>query len=113
MELARAARMNLHLSWRRAALVAVALLLPAAGLLVAQGHLRGRAHDGPWRVVISKPVIGLGWEAGTLYREHEYLSAMCNQLDRDGLDPVLMQVMTERLQGKEPADRMIVLCRVK
>ena len=104
--------MNHRVSWQRAVLVAVAILLPAA-LLLAQGRHAGRAHDGPWRVVISKPVVGLGWEAGTLYREHEYLGAMFNQLDRDGLDPVHVQVMTERVQGLEPADRLLVMCRVK
>ena len=84
-----------------------------AGLLVAQGRFRDRAHDGPWRVVISKPIVGLGWTAGTLYSEHEYLGAMFNQLDRDGLEPVNLQVMTERGAGREPEERMLVLCRPK
>lgn len=95
-------------------LVGAAILLAAtSGFLVAQGRYRARAHSGPYRVVISKPIVGLGYTAGDLYREHEYLSAMFNQLDRDGLVPVLTNVMTQTLEGREDEDRMLVVCRVK
>ena len=90
---------------------AVAVLLLGAGFLLAQGRYRDPAHRGPWRVVISKPIVGLGWTAGTLYREHEYLGAMFNELDRDGLEPMQWQVMTQRAAGLVDEDRMLVLCR--
>jgi hypothetical protein len=101
MRLARAPRMNRKLSWS------------CVGVVLAQGRYRERAQAGPWRVVISKPVVGLGFTADTLYREHEYLGAMFNQLDRDGLEPVSWQVMTQRAEGLLNEDRMLVLCRVK
>lgn len=94
----------------RAALCA-ALVAAGAGLTAAQGKYRQRAHDGPWRVVISKPVPGLGYTAETLYREHEYLGAMFNQLERDGLEPVFTQIMTQRSQGLLDEDRLLVVCR--
>ena len=100
--------MNRILSWSR---VSAVVVLFACGLLLAQGRDKERAHAGPWRVVISKPIVGLGWTAGTLYREHEYLSAMFNELDRDGLEPMQWQVMTQRAAGLVDEDRMLVLCR--
>ena len=96
-----------------ARVAAVVFLLAGAGLLFAQGRDRAGAHRGPWRVVISKPIVGLSWTAGTLYREHEYLSAMFNQLESDDLQPVMWQVMTQRAAGLVDEDRMLVLCRPK
>lgn len=103
--------MKSTLSWSRVAVAAFLLL--GTGFVVAQGRYRERAQDGPWRVVISKPIVGLGWTASTLYREHEHLGAMFNQLDRDGLEPVQLQVMTQRAEGLLDEHRMLVLCRVK
>ena len=92
----------------------VAILLAAAsGLLAAQGTYREQAHAGTYRVVISKPIVGLGYTAGSLYREHEYLSAMFNQLDAEELVPVLTNVMTETLEGREDLERMLVICRTR
>ena len=102
--------MNRFLSFSR---VAVVTILIGAGFLLAQGRSREGAHRGPWRVVISKPIAGLGWKADSTYREHEYLGAMFNELDRDGLEPVMWQVMTQRPAGLENEDRMLVLCRPK
>lgn len=100
--------MNRTLSWARVAFPLAVVF--GACLLVAQGRHRDRVQDGPWRVVISKPLVGLGWTADKPYSEHEYLTAMFNQLDRDNLQPVLLQIMTE---GLTPEDRMLVLCRSK
>lgn len=95
--------------------VIAVLVLAGAGLLVAQERHRQKAQQGPWRVVVSKPIVGLGFTAGKLYREHEYVSAMFNQLLQDGLEPVNWQVITDR---SPPAngpileqDRLLVWCR--
>lgn len=92
-------------------LSACVLLVSATGLTVAQGKYRKHAHAGPYRVVISKPIVGLGYTAGTLYREHEYLGAMFNQLHKDGLVPIMTNVMTQTMEGREDEDRMIIVCR--
>jgi hypothetical protein len=102
--------MNRIMSWPR---ITVALVLFAGGLLLAQGRYRERAKASPWHIVISKPIVGLGWTAGTLYREHEYLSAMFNQLELDGLVPLNLQVMTQRVGGLVGEDRLLVVCREK
>jgi hypothetical protein len=60
------------------------LVIASAGLLVAQERYRQKAERGPWRVVISKPIVGLGYTAGELYREHEYVSAMFHSCSRTG-----------------------------
>lgn len=85
----------------------------SAGFLVAQQRHRDRAHDGPYRVYISRPIVGLGYTAGDLCREHEYLSAMFNQLDAAGLEPILSEVMTQTLEGREDEDRLLVICRAR
>ena len=97
------------LSFSRVA--AVAVLLLGAGFLLAQGRHRNGAQSGPWRVVISKPLVGLSWTAGTLYGEHEYLGAMFNELERDGLEPLTWQIMTQRAAGLVDEDRLLVWCR--
>jgi hypothetical protein len=85
----------------------------SAGFLAAQGRHRATAHDGPYRVFISKPIVGLGYTAGELYREHEYLSAMLNRLDAAGLDPIRTEVMTQTLEGRQDEDRLLVICRTR
>jgi hypothetical protein len=85
----------------------------SAGYLAAQDRLRARAHDGPYRVFISKPIVGLGYTAGDLYREHEYLGAMLNQLDAAGMVPILTEVLTQTLEGREDEDRLLVVCRAR
>jgi hypothetical protein len=82
-----------------------------AGFAVAQERHRAQARSGPWRVMISKPLVGLGHPAGELFREYEYLSAMLNQLDQDDLIPVMTQVMTQRTPGSADEQRLLVMCR--
>ena len=98
--------------------VIAVVVLAGAGLLFAQDRHRKKAEQGPWRVVISKPIVGLGYTSGKLYREHEYVSALFNQLLQDGLEPVNWQVITDRspVTGELPIieqDRLLVWCRVQ
>ena len=88
-----------------------ALLVLATGMAVGQEKFRKRAQAGPYRVVISKPLIGIGYTAGSLYTEHGYLGAMFNELSRDGLLPIMTNVMTQTLEGRESEQRLIVVCR--
>jgi hypothetical protein len=89
----------------------LALVLATAVTLVAQEKYRKGASEGPLRVVLSKPVVGLSWEAGELYREHEYLSAMFNELDAQGLVPVATELLAEQQQDHGPTQRLLVVCR--
>ena len=90
---------------------ACVLFAAVSGFVVAQGKYRKRSQRGSYRVVISKPIVGLSYTAGTLYREHEYLGAMFNQLDAKGLVPVFTNVMTQTLEGLQDEDRLIVVCQ--
>lgn len=85
-------------------------LITLNSLVWAQEKYRVRSHQGPYRVVISNPIVGLGYTAGTLYREHEYLGAMFNELDKNGLVPLLTNVVTEVYDGQSQ-DRLLVICR--
>lgn len=96
---------------RLISVVAVVAVVLLAGLVVAQERHRAKALGGPWRVMMSKPIEGLGHTVGELYREHEYLGAMFNQLDSQGLVPVMTQVMTQRGAGAVDEDRLLVICR--
>ena len=89
---------------------AAIVLAASSGFLLAQGKYREPAHAGPYRVVISKPIVGLSYTAGSLYREHEYLGAMFNQLAADGLVPVMTSIMTQTMEGRASEDRMLVVC---
>ena len=91
--------------------LALAAVAAASGYAFAQGKYREQAHDGPYRVVLSKPIVQLGFTAGTLYREHEYLGAMFNQLDKDGLVPVFTEVLNEGDQRE--SERLMVVCRTR
>ena len=92
--------------WVSAACV---LLAGVSGFAVAQEKYAKRANNGPFRVVISKPIVGLGYTAGELYREHEYLGAMFNELHKEGLVPVMTNIMTQTMEGRENEDRLIAL----
>ncbi|MCB9877840.1 MAG: hypothetical protein H6835_09585 [Planctomycetes bacterium] len=95
---------------------AVVIAAAAAALLViraavGQGKHREQAADGPFRVVLSDPVTPLAQQAGKLYREHEYLSAMFNQLDKDGLVPVSTELLRVQDQQQFPVERLLVVCK--
>ncbi|MBK8095977.1 MAG: hypothetical protein IPK26_02660 [Planctomycetes bacterium] len=88
----------------------VATMLLAAGVLAGQNKYRDRALDGPYRVVLSDPIVPLAQQAGSLYREHEYLGAMLNQLDREGLIPVSTELLRTERAGEAPVARLLVVC---
>lgn len=78
---------------------------------MAQSKYRKAAKRGPYRVFLTKPIVGLGYTAGTLYREHEYLGAALNDLDRKGFVPVMTEVMTEQARGLPAVQRMLLVCK--
>jgi hypothetical protein len=95
----------------RSFVVASVLATATAVTLVAQDKYRKGAADGPYRVVLSKPVAGLGYEVGELYREHEYLGALFNELDAQGLTPVSTELLTETNSERVVSQRLLVVCR--
>lgn len=66
--------------------------------------------QGPYKAVISKAVQNPSHTVGTLYREHEYLTEMLNQLDADGLKPVMTQVLTFEAGGPREELRLLMVC---
>lgn len=94
-----------------AVIAAVAVVLLGVQVAVGQGKYRAQAADGPYRVVISDPVTPLAQQAGTLLREHEYLSAMFNQLEKDGLVPISTELLRVQDQQQFPVERLLVVCR--
>ena len=103
----RQAGMKSKVSWIA---IIVAVVAVAAGISVAQGKYRQRANRGPYHVMLSKPIASLNYQAGSLYREHEYLSAMLNQLDQDGMTPLLTNTIVDRNDPKFPTERLVVIC---
>ena len=96
----------------RARSLAIALALVAvAGITFAQDKYRQGAAAGPYRVVLSKPVVGLSYTSGDLYREHEYLGAMLNELDAKGLVPMFTNVLTEPGEDQQRVERLLVVCK--
>lgn len=76
-----------------------------------QGRARGVIlRDGPYKVVMSKPILGSSWKVGSNYTEHEHLTMMMNQLAIDGLKPLFSNVITERVEGMAAQDRMVFVC---
>jgi hypothetical protein len=65
---------------------------------------------GPYKAVISKPVPSPGHTVGTLYGEHEYLTSMLNQLDADGLKPVMTQVLPFGTGSAREELRLLMVC---
>lgn len=65
---------------------------------------------GPYKVVISKPVQSPGHNVGTLYGEHEYLTAMLNQLDADGLKPVMSELLVAAAGSVREETRLLMVC---
>jgi len=76
-----------------------------------QGGARGVVlRHGPYKVVMSDPVLSRGWKAGTHYTESEDLTKMMNQLAIDGLKPLFTNVITERGGGGPSQDRLLIVC---
>lgn len=76
-----------------------------------QGRARDLVlRDGPYKVVMSKPIVGTSWKAGSNYAEHERLTMMMNQLAIDGLKPLSSNIITERVDGMPSQDRMVIVC---
>jgi len=96
----------------RTAVFPLVTLLALAAFGLAQGKYRQQAQRGPYRVFMSKPVLGLSYTAPELYREHEYLGAMFNDLAAKGMRPIFTEVTTHVLPGEPPAteQRLLVVC---
>lgn len=88
----------------------VAVVLLGLRVAVGQEKYRKQATQGPYRVVISDPVVARASQDDKLYRESEYLSALFNQLDKEGLVPVSTEVLREPGQGQFPIERLLVVC---
>lgn len=65
---------------------------------------------GPYKVVISKPVVRPGHTVGTSYTEHAHLTEMLNQLDADGLKPVMSQILTAAAGTAGEDIRLLMVC---
>lgn len=86
------------------------LVSGGAAFVVAAQPGEQPPRKGPYKVVISKPIDGPGHTLGTLYGEHEYLTAMLNQLDKDGLRPVISELLTQGTGGGREEIRMLMVC---
>ena len=86
-------------------------LTVGAGIAMAQSKYRKAAARGPYRVFLTKPIVGLGIKVGELYREHELLGAVLNNLDRKGFVPIWTEVFTEELESLPRQERLLVICR--
>ncbi len=64
----------------------------------------------PYQVVISKQIQSPAHRVGTSYREHEELTEMMNQLDKDGLRPLMTELLTQTAPGLPDEIRMLVVC---
>ena len=92
--------------------VTTALGVLLASSFAPQGPARKVVlRDGPYKVVMSKPITGPSWKADTLYSEDRELTALFNQLEIDGLAPVFTQVITERAPRTIAQDRLLIVCR--
>jgi len=66
----------------------------------------------PYLVVTSKPIVHGSWRADSSYIENPRLTELFNQMTKDGLEPLFLQVSTEVGNPQAvPQDRLIVVCR--
>jgi len=96
---------------RSLALMLLVGLTVGPGIAMAQSKYRKAAARGPYRVFLTKPIVGLGIKVGELYREHELLGAVLSNLDRKGFMPIWTEVFTEELEGLPRQERFLVICR--
>jgi hypothetical protein len=85
----------------------------AATTLWSGPGLHGPERKGPYKAVVSKPLVSPGHRVGTLYTEHEELTEMMNQLDKEGLRPVLSELLRAGSGRGAEEVRMLVLCVAK
>lgn len=95
------------------AIAAAVAVLVAATRSPQSPEVRTIHKNGPYKVVVSKPIPAESWRATSLYTESEHLTAMFNQLAIDGLTPMFVETFTEAVQDLPPQDRVMVVCRQK
>jgi len=110
MLLAAATTMN-NIKNRGFAVILLVGLIAAAGIAMAQDKYKKAAARGPYRVFLTKPIVGLGIKVGKLCREHELLGAAMNDLDRKGYVPIWTEVFTSELEGLPRQEQLLLICR--
>ena len=65
---------------------------------------------GSYRAFLTKPIVGLGWKAGHLYREHELVGAVLNDLEKKGYVVQWTDMFTELLDEKPQSQRLLIIC---
>ena len=92
------------------AFILLAGIAITTGIAMPQSKYRKAAGQGPYRAFLTKPVLGLGYKAGTVYREYEMVSAALNDLHQQGFVPVMTEVLTEVGSGQR-TNRLLIICR--
>ena len=93
--------------------LALVVSVALAVVCTAAGSPPLKPPAGPYKVVVSKSLRTPGHTVGTLYKEHEYLTEMMNQLDKDGLRPVMTELLASGAGGASEDVRMLVVCLPK
>ncbi len=86
-------------------------LVCATSLIMGQNKHRQAAERGPYRVFVTKPIVGLGIKAGDLYREHELLGAALNDLERKGFTVLWTEIFAAETKELPREERLLVFCR--
>jgi len=86
------------------------IITVVAGFALTQNKYGKAAARGPYRAFLTKPVLGLGRKAGTLYREHEMVGAVLNDLHLQGFEPFQAEMLTEEHDGRR-TNRLLIICR--
>lgn len=98
----------MHTTRVLAACLAIGVSVASTNAWVNRGE---EPVKGPYKVVISKQITTLGGRAVSSYEEHEYLTEMWNQLDKDGLKPLMTQMFSQATNSPHLSDtRMVVVC---
>jgi hypothetical protein len=100
----------LHKHGKLFAAVVISLVV-ATSVIMAQEKYRKAAERGPYRVIMSRPIIGLGFKGDSLYREDEKLSAALNELDVKGFVPIWMQIFAAETKELPREERLLIICR--
>lgn len=101
----------LHKHGALVAVAAIALALTAAGVTLAQDKHRKAAASGPYRVFLTKPIVGLGIKAGDLYREHELLGAVLNDVERRGFLVLWTEIFAAETKELPREERLLIIGR--
>lgn len=102
---------SFHRTPVRLILAAVIGSVLVASVIVAQNRYRNAAQRGPYRVFMTKPIVGLGIKVGDLYREHELLGAALNDLDHRGFVPLWTEVLAAETKDLPREERLLIFCR--